>query len=267
MTPPVIIAGFHRSGTSRLAQQLHTAGLFLGDDLIGAMPSNPYGHFEDREIVRLHDQLLRDNGLTWQVTQPFIPYISPHRWRSLRDAVERRAALHPFWGFKDPRASLFLSVWRYLVSDVRVVILFRHPTDSIYSLERRHARELMAGEGPVHLHRAIFNTPDIGLKMWLAYNQHLLSYAEKYRDSTLCIPFDELGNGFPIVRYLRRRWQLPLTVKSTPSGFDPSVTTRRPYRQIVYDAKLLDEAIAIWQRLTSLAVGPLSARDRNEEWA
>ncbi|HEY2211238.1 MAG TPA: hypothetical protein VGH62_06390, partial [Bradyrhizobium sp.] len=76
----IIVAGFHRSGTSSTAQLLHAAGMFFGDDLIGAMPSNPYGHYEDREIVRLHDRILRDNGLNWQVAEDFVPIITAERW-------------------------------------------------------------------------------------------------------------------------------------------------------------------------------------------
>lgn len=265
MTPPVVIAGFHRSGTSLLTQLLHSAGLFVGDDLLGAMPSNPYGHFEDREIVNLHEQILQDNGLTWQVTQNFVPYISPHRWRSLREVVAARAVLHPFWGFKDPRVCLFLGVWRYLLPDVRVIIVFRHPTDSIYSLERRHAGNLLAQEGRADIHRAIFNAPDIGLRMWVTYNRNLVRYADAYPNSTLCLPFDALAGGHPVVEDLRRRWQLPLIPAATASVFDPSVTTRRPYRQIVYDAELLEEAMDIWERLESLADRPAVGTSLNEE--
>ncbi len=64
MSDQLIIAGFHRSGTSATAQLLRQAGLFIGDELLDANSSNPYGHFEDREIVTLYDQSLADNDLT-----------------------------------------------------------------------------------------------------------------------------------------------------------------------------------------------------------
>jgi hypothetical protein len=73
----IVIAGFHRSGTSSAAQLLHTAGLFVGDDLVGKMPYNPYGHYEDREVLAIHDQILRDNGFNWQVAESFVPMIQP----------------------------------------------------------------------------------------------------------------------------------------------------------------------------------------------
>lgn len=54
MGTPVGVAGFHRSGTSLLAQQLDGAGMHLGADGTGTNVSNTYGHFDDREFVRLH---------------------------------------------------------------------------------------------------------------------------------------------------------------------------------------------------------------------
>src|SRR5687767_12826738 len=79
--PELIIAGFHRSGTSLVSELLNRAGLFLGDDLIGAHPTNPYGHFEDRDFTRFHDALLADNQRSWHITAPFIPVITQQRWQ------------------------------------------------------------------------------------------------------------------------------------------------------------------------------------------
>ena len=76
MSNQLIIAGFHRSGTSLVSQLLHHAGLFLGYDLMGATFSNPHGHFEDIQAYELHQQILADNGRTWLVTEPFLPVIT-----------------------------------------------------------------------------------------------------------------------------------------------------------------------------------------------
>ena len=51
MSDQLIVAGFHRSGTSLVCQLLHRAGLFLGYDLLGPAFSNPHGHFEDTEVL------------------------------------------------------------------------------------------------------------------------------------------------------------------------------------------------------------------------
>ena len=72
MSDQLIIGGFHRSGTSATARLLHRAGLFLGYELLEALPSNPYGHFEDREVVDLHRHILNGNEQTWLVDEPHL---------------------------------------------------------------------------------------------------------------------------------------------------------------------------------------------------
>ncbi len=76
MGDQLIVAGFHRSGTSLTCQLLHHAGLFLGYDLLGPAFSNPHAHFEDIEILNFHRQILVDNGQTWLVSKPFLPVIT-----------------------------------------------------------------------------------------------------------------------------------------------------------------------------------------------
>src|ERR687896_198189 len=83
----LIVAGFHRSGTSLVCQLLHRAGLFLGYNLLGPAFSNPHGHFEDTEILEIHQQILADNGHTWLVSEPFLPVITEPHWQGLRRIV------------------------------------------------------------------------------------------------------------------------------------------------------------------------------------
>ena len=96
----LIVAGFHRSGTSLVCQLLHRAGLFLGYDLLDAAFSNPHGHFEDTEILNLHEQILADNGRTWLVSEPFLPVITESHWQKLEQIIQRRNTEHDLWGFK-----------------------------------------------------------------------------------------------------------------------------------------------------------------------
>src|SRR3712207_4073700 len=54
----IILAGSHRSGTSLLGRYLMASGVNVGKTLLGPLPSNPYGHFEDLELVQLHERSL-----------------------------------------------------------------------------------------------------------------------------------------------------------------------------------------------------------------
>lgn len=248
----LVVAGFHRSGTSSAAQLLHAAGLFLGDDLIGALPSNPYGHYEDRAIVRLHDQILRDNGLNWQVAEDFVPAISHLRWKAMESFVAHRRREHRLWGFKDPRVCLFLPAWKHIMPDCKVLITFRPVADCSYSLSRRHAVEIFTDHGPQWVHRRFFETPDLAPRMWLVHNRALLDFAQRYPEDVAVIGFALLLRGLPLTRLVRSMWGAPLQEVPTFSVLDPLATTRRTHRQPLSDPALGDEIDTIWDGLVAL---------------
>jgi hypothetical protein len=248
----IIVAGFHRSGTSSVAQLLHSAGLFLGDTLIGALPYNPYGHYEDREVVRLHDQILRDNSVNWQVAQELVPFIGEARWKAMERYVERRRTEHRLWGFKDPRVCLFLPAWRHLMPDCKVLITFRPVADCSYSLSRRHATELFTASGPVDVHRRFFEIPDLAPRMWLFHNRALVGFARRHPDDVLTISFESLLRGLPLTRLLRTAWGAPLDEVPTFSALDPLATMRRGHRQPLADPSLAEELDAVWNDLIAL---------------
>jgi hypothetical protein len=248
----IIVAGFHRSGTSSATQLLHAAGLFVGDQLIGAMPYNPYGHYEDREVVQIHDQILRDNGRNWQATEEFVPLIGPGRWNQMERLVERRRLAHRLWGFKDPRVCLVLPAWKHLMPDCKVLILFRPVADCSYSLSRRHAMELFSASGPKDVHRRFFSVPDLAPRMWLAHNRALISFARRYPDDVLAVNFDSLLRGLPLTRLVRAAWDAPLDEVPTFSALDPLATMRRDYRQPLCDADLGPQLDQVWNELLVL---------------
>ena len=63
-SPFYLCSGFHRSGTSLIAQSLANGGMHMGDELMGASFSNPLGHVEDMPVVRLHDKIFKLMVLT-----------------------------------------------------------------------------------------------------------------------------------------------------------------------------------------------------------
>lgn len=252
MTTEIIIAGFHRSGTSMVTQLLHTAGLFVGDELLGAMPSNPYGHFEDFAIVKLHDRILRDNGVSWQTGAPLTPSISASRWREAARIVTERHIAHEIWGFKDPRACLFLGMWKHLLPRAKVLVVFRSAVDAAYSLERRHSTQYFDGEGPAESHLRFWREPDLALRMWIEHNEAVLRFADRHPDDCVAVSFDTVTAGFPLVRFLDARWGLGLDRVATHRVFDATVTSSRTYPMSVSDPGLIDVALDVWDRLVAL---------------
>jgi hypothetical protein len=253
LSDQLIVAGFHRSGTSLVCQLLHRAGLFLGYDLMGAAFSNPHGHFEDIEIFGLHEQILADNGQTWMVSEPFLPVIAEPHWRRMERIIQRRDAEHDLWGFKDPRVCLFMMVWKHLLPNARALLIYRHFSDTTYSLARRQSTELFSNPtGAERKYKRFWEEPDLALRMWLAHNEALLAFARTYPEDTLAVSLDMLQRGFPVIKAVNHRWGLGLAEVPTSEVFDPTVIERRPGRQPLSDRRLIDRIDATWQALERL---------------
>lgn len=253
MSDQLIVAGFHRSGTSLVCQLLHRAGLFLGYEMMGAAFSNPHGHFEDIEIYNLHEQILADNGHTWMVSEPFVPIITESHWRKMEQIIQRRDAEHSLWGFKDPRVCLFMMIWKHLLPKAKVLLIYRHYSDTTYSLGRRQSTELFSNPtGPTRMYRRFWEEPDLALRMWLTHNEALLTFARTYPEDTLAVSLDTVRNGFPVITVVNQRWGLGLNEVPTSEVFDPTVIESRPGRQPLSDRRLIDQVDATWQALERL---------------
>jgi hypothetical protein len=135
MPRTVVVTGMGRSGTSLAASLLQRAGLHIGDRLIDAGGSNPHGYFEDADFVEFHEHALRsagsanllDNGFT------FRPTVEDREWA---DRIVAQRTGRELWGFKDPRAALFLDFWDERLDNAVYLFVFRHPLDVLVSLLR-----------------------------------------------------------------------------------------------------------------------------------
>ena len=250
----LIVAGFHRSGTSLICQLLHRSGLFLGYDLLGPTFSNPHGHFEDTDVMDLHEQILADNGRTWLVSEPFLPVITDFHWRKLAQTIQRRNAEHELWGFKDPRVCLFMMIWKHLLPNAKVLLAYRHFSDATYSLGRRQSVEMLSDPtGPARLYSRFWEQPDLALRMWLTHNKALLTFARAYPKDTLVVSLEMVQNGFPVIRAVNQRWDLRLDEVPTSEVITPSATERRPGKQPISDRRLIERIDATWQALEQLS--------------
>jgi len=91
MIQPIIVVGPGRCGTSCVAGVLHHLGVFMGSRLVPPDFTNPYGHWEDYEFVKLNSAFLSQR-------------IARSKWEEqIRKLIECRNALGIPWGWKDPR--------------------------------------------------------------------------------------------------------------------------------------------------------------------
>jgi len=252
MGSQLIVAGFHRSGTSATARIFHHAGVHLGDELVGERLSNPFGHYEDVAVVRIHQSLLADNGRDWQIEAELLPAISTARWEEMQAFIVQREEGNPLWGFKDPRVCVFLQAWKHLLPEARIVAVYRHYADAVDSLHRREAGLLLAGSGNLDLHRRFWEVPALALRMWMVHNRALLEFADAHRDDVLTVSFDAVQAGAPLVDEAERRWQLGLRPAETFEAVSPGFpgVERSPIR--VADPGLIREADEVLAGLQAL---------------
>ncbi|MBJ2130908.1 hypothetical protein JC525_18430 [Alteromonas sp. IB21] len=230
--PFLFISGFHRSGTSLVAQTLYSNGVNMGHQLMGASFDNQNGHFEDLPLVELHDKILGSQGLDWQTT--FDKAIEPPAFlsRRLKDYAEHRESLREsFFGAKDPRALYFLNAWEEAFEgNILFLLVFRGWKYSVSSLLKRHSRKLLNTTAEVTTRPEDFlfwQTPDLAAKMWAASAKLILSQYEKAPEKTLLIPLEDL-----LVRsdtFMQRVSEkgLPLTLFDTEKSFSEGLLQKQ----------------------------------------
>jgi len=150
--PIVVVLGMHRAGTSLTAQLLGLLGVRLGEDLIPGREENPLGFFEHAglvEQVKQAEEILDRRPFRPAGLLPFPPgwaereALQPIRDR-LREIVAAevdkaqvdkagadKAGAEAVFGFKDPRTSRFLPLWRQVFETLeltpRYVLALRDP--------------------------------------------------------------------------------------------------------------------------------------------
>lgn len=211
MTAPVAVIGMHRSGTSLVSRILQDLGVFMG--------YRQDENAEARLFRRANDWALRRGASRWDEPWSFreeLPRLLPEiradfhrrlrssrRWEYLgfralrhRDVTELREP----WGWKDPRTTFLVEVWRQVVPDLQVVHVVRHPVDvaaslavreeSVTTLWRRGlslARDRGSWRVPVRSRRA--RTLEGGLALWDCY----VSAARALPAGMRGLVFHELG--------------------------------------------------------------------------
>ena len=220
MTLTLIVAGMHRSGTSLTANWLARSGLFVGDTLLVNRVDNPMGHFEDVGFLRLHEDILKANGLDYQVQPGENPEILPaHRIRA-RELIAQRAD-QSMWGWKDPRTTLFLPFWKELIPGMKVLVVYRHyalVAELMMRRERKSPRNRNAVSPrlrwKLHVRFSFLNRSLLRryLRVWLCYNRAALDFARAYPDDSLVIAIDQFPNlSQAVIHYANTAWDFELS--------------------------------------------------------
>jgi len=139
----VLVLGMHRSGTSAYAQLLELLGCHMGNISVTNQ------HWEQVEVKRINDALLRQVGCTWRLVDPQViaaacSATAPELNLDARAVVAALDARLP-WALKDPRHCVTLPFWHRFVEDPVHVLVYRHPLETAQSLKARDGLPLFAG--------------------------------------------------------------------------------------------------------------------------
>jgi hypothetical protein len=149
----------HRSGTRLLVEILDRLGVFMGADV--------QADSESVAFMLINESILHQCGAFWSepmsahftLAQPDVAeqlatsarealvaqldkYAGPSGWHREAGAKEL-----PAFGWKDPRNTFTLPVWKHVFPNLRAIHIVRHGVDVAASLARRHAEALRAATG------------------------------------------------------------------------------------------------------------------------
>ena len=160
-----------------MGRYLMQSGIHIGDELLGPHSSNPYGHFEDTEILAFHRRVLRranagEDQWLWRVAAT-----TQTDRRAGEELVARRRALGRPWGWKEPRTCLFLKFWADIIPEAIYLCVFRDPQLVLHSLLRRHERSRWSS----------FDVRRF-LRTWLFYNEQILTFSQQNPGRSILFP-------------------------------------------------------------------------------
>jgi len=135
--PAIIVNGMHRSGTSMVTNILQTLGVYIGDELLLAHPSQPYGHFEDVDFYELNMDILREAGGSWRNPPTERRILAQSEKFSERIIATIEKHRKKLWGWKDPRTCLTIPLYLPYLKDPRFILVYRDPIAIAASLSKR----------------------------------------------------------------------------------------------------------------------------------
>jgi len=148
---PVLVIGMHRSGTRVLSDVLDRLGIFMGADR--------QADAESAAFIVLNEAILHQCGAFW--SEPMAAHFVLADAATVTELAARTGELLRRYlpsyqgqttgakclGWKDPRNTFTLPVWRQLFPGLKVIHVLRHGVDVAASLSKRHGEALRAATG------------------------------------------------------------------------------------------------------------------------
>ncbi|MEX1032149.1 MAG: sulfotransferase [Cellvibrionaceae bacterium] len=135
----ILILGMHRSGTSLVANLVAHSGISVGDELVKASASNVDGHYEDKAIVELNEEILGRAGFRWDEPPSYQQALALDEGcvEKFQRYVNARSRQSETWAAKDPRLSLTIPILHPLLSNPHYIVCYRNENAVAESLGKR----------------------------------------------------------------------------------------------------------------------------------
>lgn len=251
-----------RSGTSFVTNWLQKCGLNLGNILLEANYNNINGFFENKEIVELHNSILKKSAV--EVTLEDRITITERHLELAEKIVSKNNDIFYQWGWKDPRTALFInSLWHPIVPNAKVLVVFRnykYVVESIFKTERRtqmNRRNKVKGFFYFvldKLHYNHFKRSNTYLEAWIRYNSDILEFLKKKKEDDYYVLNVEklLWNSNTVFSNLTNNFRLSLSYYNPNSLYDSDLFTISTKSRIAFDPVLEERAIKILDELSKL---------------
>lgn len=177
LSPPVIVIGMHRSGTTLVSRILSECGIQMGDTV--------ERNNESVCFLQINDILLRKCNASWinpnrflakLHDDSFIYSISELANKEMKTRFHFHGVVEPgqMWGWKDPRTTLTLPVWLQLFPNAQVIFIVRNGIDVALSLKRRAWRQLLKRRRNDVERLIPINSFLKGFHLWQLYCSHAI---------------------------------------------------------------------------------------------
>ncbi|WPJ97740.1 sulfotransferase [Coraliomargarita algicola] len=238
--PPIILTGMHRSGTSLLGSFLNESGIHMGSDLVEKDSGNPNGYYEDTEFLNFHIRLIQKyHKSNWYAPSSIMP--NDEERQMALDLLSKKGS-HGVWGWKDPRSTLFLELWRDLCPDAKFLFVYRNPFSVIESLNRREK------SGKLH-----WRARAMWLRGWLVYTRCCINFHQKHPNDCLFFSLESMTqNPEERIDQISKFLGYPLQAKTFEKLYKP--TELRSINQNLYQLTRLPQHLSYlaWRQYQQL---------------
>lgn len=131
-----IVLGMHRSGTSLIAKGLNNE-ISMGRILKGAKPGSEYGLYENANLLKLNNEILKNAGGSWKQPPTENAILESGSKLPIAQTIKEESKGFEFWGWKDPRNVLTIKCYLLYIENPHFICVFRDPLEIGKSLNKR----------------------------------------------------------------------------------------------------------------------------------